>query len=63
MFLKAPSNFIDNITLAMVVYDVVEDGELMTDLGIDAYQFSMSWTRILPGKLVYNMMEECSYCP
>lgn len=32
---------------------VQEDVSIMKDMGLDAYRFSISWSRILPSKLIF----------
>ena len=40
--------------LVMVFDDVIkqEDQELMEDMGVNSYRFSISWARILPSECV-----------
>ena len=33
------------------MFDVQEDVQLMADLGLDAYRFSISWSRLIPSML------------
>jgi len=44
-----------------------EDVQLMANMGLDAYRFSISWSRLIPGKIIKMLAEkfliEClTYC-
>ena len=35
-----------------------EDLQLMADLGLEAYRFSVSWSRLIPGMLDFMLLTE-----
>ncbi|KAJ4969202.1 hypothetical protein NE237_015903 [Protea cynaroides] len=58
LFSKTPGNIDDgsNGDIADDHYHrYMEDVELMHSLGVNSYRFSISWSRVLPSKLVNNM--------
>lgn len=41
-----------SLTAAPTKFVLQEDVKLMVDIGLDAYRFSISWSRLLPSKVV-----------
>jgi hypothetical protein len=38
--------------MLMVIDQLQEDVKLMHEMGLDAYRFSISWSRLIPGTLI-----------